>query len=534
MTKDNAHIDDIEKVNDEHSSINNIEGLSSVIIESQRLDNVQYFDITLPFKWDTTYDIRHVDIKIKKTHLCDNNELLHDITLSFDDVFAKSFRPYAFYGISSEFNLSRQKTIRNIKSYYGFEATHKLITGSYLNSRSYYGVDTKHTITKVKQFNTNAYYGIDIDLSITKVKQFNQSASYGNSAIGYVTTPQRVRPNAYFGIRAEFDLWTELAPTTDAHFGISASYKFYKYKSLSTDSYFGIINEYRFQRPLWSFKPKAYFGSYASNDHHKLALEFLEKFKCFHDVPYNNTSMDLDLEEQIFDHNIVSPEAWMRIEYKLSRRPYFLPISAYYGASMVEAPKPKFKASNYFGSFADTYRMNMYNPIAHLCDGNNTLAGTNVMIDFNVPDRHCFRGTGGYYGASIDYDLTPKQSRTFKGYYGCEAKYQFKIDKKFKPYAYYGSYIWFGLTTDTKLKPIAGYGTAVRSSIRPREYQAYYGFESFYKLSMLYKLEFLEDGCLSNEYIPVDENGNVDVITKKSQAIEGYTYQHTIKRRVYY
>ena len=77
------------------------------------------------------------------------------------------------------------------------------------------------------------------------------------------------------------------------------------------------------------------------------------------------------------------------------------------------------------------------------------------------------------------------------------------------------------------------YGKQVLSSIWLPPMYSYYGYSIMARLVTGYEVEFLEEGCLDNEYQYSPDSGDTDIQSFQIAAIELLPFRHSIKGRCF-
>lgn len=99
--------------------------------------------------------------------------------------------------------------------------------------------------------------------------------------------------------------------------------------------------------------------------------------------------------------------------------------------------------------------------------------------------------------------------------------------------------IWIGCTLRAELATTYGIGSRLHDGVST---QVEFERESSYisagesvmgNIDMTFYVEFAEVGCLDNEFIPINENGDPDISKRLPVCVEGYDFLHDLKARCY-
>lgn len=497
-------------------------------------------------------DLNHNNPEVIWGYNCEDESITIEINVDTnDDSRVIRLTADAFYGSSADGTIEQSKTIwanasygssansiikiassLRFNGYHGSYANGKIYVPILLWANSSYGSEANSNLYLIKQLWHDSSYGSAVKYEIVLPKILEYNASYGAQTSYNIAIPKFINVDASYGSSSTYELVVSEANYIIAKYGSSATYNFYKYKNVNSVANYGAYATQSYQRDLIKIRVNASYGAYLKDSTDKLFIEFITRLPCSFDLPKKYNNADIDLAKDIFDTNLENPETWIRVEGSLSRKPVFFGFEASYGARMVEQEKIKFNFSAYNGSVGDTTQMNMYDPDISFCIGNTILNGLDVMIDFNTPNRSCRFAKGAYFGAKVNYTLIPRPIKNNTASYGASAT--FKFVQYYKYNSSYGAGATFYLITDKRLNTDVAYGAYAAYKLRSREYIASYGAYATFKLSMIYMIEFLEDGCLENEDIPTNTDGTINYDKIRTQAIEGENYKHTIKRRVFY
>ena len=100
---------------------------------------------------------------------------------------------------------------------------------------------------------------------------------------------------------------------------------------------------------------------------------------------------------------------------------------------------------------------------------------------------------------------------------------------------WHGDMVWCNLRTNVQLQGWKAYDGSYMNTFKldfPPEYM-YAGEEVNVILKNHYDVEFLEEGCVDNEYLVIDQEGKIDYDKSTKACIEFLPFEHSLKARCY-
>lgn len=169
--------------------------------------------------------------------------------------------------------------------------------------------------------------------------------------------------------------------------------------------------------------------------------------------------------------------------------------------------------------------------------GNTIPDGGDANVELNPPEFMSLEKTSfrsGEYGL-FNLHIRP----VTKAYIPVDsARVDFYLstdDSRFMINCYHGDMLQTNLRTSVQLQGWKAYDGAYLSTFKldfPPEYM-YSGEEVLVDLKNHYDVEFLEEGCVDNEYLVIDQEGKIDYDKSTKACIEFLPFEHALKARCY-
>lgn len=170
--------------------------------------------------------------------------------------------------------------------------------------------------------------------------------------------------------------------------------------------------------------------------------------------------------------------------------------------------------------------------IIKTCPSNEILDGDDLSIDMIDPYTYDCDANYIYQGQELKVDLEISPNLQGQFYYSNS----FEIDLEVIPWEariWYGNNVQVALSTTEKLDAEISQGNILEVQIYEEPIECFYGNEVHIEMMTEYDVSFVDEGCLENEYIYVDENGvRLDYLTIKD-TVELMPYRHWIKAKCY-
>lgn len=171
-------------------------------------------------------------------------------------------------------------------------------------------------------------------------------------------------------------------------------------------------------------------------------------------------------------------------------------------------------------------------PKINLCYPNVFPSPDNMEVELEWNEESCYSDFL-WGGESIRVDLSTIKSYVPMAYEGQTFYADFVIYDLWRARIWVGEMLIPTLSTVPALYPKMFHGESFEVDLAPHEAKAHTGESLEASLEISYYVEFLEKGCLENEFIPIDENGDPDIEKRSPVTIEGEPFLHDIKARCF-
>jgi hypothetical protein len=171
------------------------------------------------------------------------------------------------------------------------------------------------------------------------------------------------------------------------------------------------------------------------------------------------------------------------------------------------------------------------NNIHRLCKGFFIPNGNNIEIELiDVLDENCYVDRI-YTGERFNTVLSATSGPASTNYFGESASASLTLEYWL---AYGGECAYAALSTTVRQDGWAREGSSMFIKFYEPDWVGFGGESAFVtSLEIDIQVEFLEEGCLDNEYIYMNEDGDPIPEKFESVPIELYPYQHNIKARCF-
>ena len=171
-------------------------------------------------------------------------------------------------------------------------------------------------------------------------------------------------------------------------------------------------------------------------------------------------------------------------------------------------------------------------PKINLCYPNVFPSPDNMEVELEWNEESCYSDFL-WGGESIRVDLSTIKSYVPMAYEGQTFYADFVIYDLWRARIWVGEMLIPTLSTVPALYPKMFHGESFEVDLAPHEAKVHTGESLEASLEISYYVEFLEKGCLENEFIPIDENGDPDIEKRSPVTIEGEPFLHDIKARCF-
>lgn len=179
-------------------------------------------------------------------------------------------------------------------------------------------------------------------------------------------------------------------------------------------------------------------------------------------------------------------------------------------------------------SSAPTVSLQDYN--FALCPGNLIPDGDYTFIELATTyDATCYADML-YDGETMSVDLAQEMRPTPREYDGERMDFDLYVNPIMTLLAYDGEVC---RVSNPEFSPTYQDGEVMQFRFYEANYEGADGEEMTFDIQTRYFVEFLENGCLDNEYIPANENGDADMDRFRSVPIELDYFSHNIKARCF-
>lgn len=218
--------------------------------------------------------------------------------------------------------------------------------------------------------------------------------------------------------------------------------------------------------------------------------------------------------------------------------------------SLLTAPRYG-QTDSQFGEqiFVDLYDPIKFEPESYAGDQirlNDFYQDLNIRLTFGnlIPDIH--RADIELDAPNPDHDTTIRSLTGEQVRWDLERHTQFETEQcfgetsqavltidSFAPRTGFGHHIGVALSTTVQFKSASYTGEIVEPDLYRPPLMSYMGEQVSVAISIKYEVEFLEEGCLDNEYVYANENGDEDKSKYEIQAVEKKMFRHDLKGRCY-
>lgn len=175
-------------------------------------------------------------------------------------------------------------------------------------------------------------------------------------------------------------------------------------------------------------------------------------------------------------------------------------------------------------------------PRINLCYPNVIPNGDNVEVELDWREDTCYADADyAYAGESARASLSAnKRFYPAPWTVGEVMTLDLSLRELWRLQVWTGQRMSFDLATTVLFAPAAfRTGESFKGTLEELTALAYTGQSVSASLEISYYVEFLETGCLENEYVPVDENGDPMPEKATTVCMEGIEFSHDIKARCY-
>lgn len=224
----------------------------------------------------------------------------------------------------------------------------------------------------------------------------------------------------------------------------------------------------------------------------------------------------------------------------LSCRPRF-DIEAYGGELLDTVDKTNYIVQDlagepqmYFRSAEAFALMSFESVFVHrLCKGYFIPSGNDISIELtDILDENCYVDRA-YTGEVMRSSLCPTRYFGILNYFGERVSLELTVSHPWSLWANGGERLLLDLATTIRQDGVAREGSNMFVKLWEPDWIAGDGQSAVTSLELDVQVEFLDAGCLDNEYIYMDEDGDPIPEKFESVPIELYPYQHDIRTRCY-
>lgn len=464
-----------------------------------------------------------------------------------------NFSPEFFEGAVGEFNLATTTSIVlndfvegatatavldtrpvvtfPLDAYDGAEAAATLWTAVSMQPLGYEGAyaDVVLTINPSAEMLFNAYDGGSAEFTLSTALQFGTVPSYDGAT---ATADLDTLENWYFyeGAEVSLSLATSITMPMDGYEGGLATLNLSTFPSEGM----GVFSGYEGASAEASFTTLPQVLLYPNEI--KFNIGFNYDILGFGGIDLNNTACCPIKENHARIELTAGPAPDERYDgdkvvftVELSALPRFS-MNVYEGA-IFDSIEPQLLSFNFLdgaGGIISSVIYDEYN--FNLCTGNFIPDGDHVNVELIAGDSLCEDSTMVYEGATVTLDLQANPNFQIPLPEGPYMDFNITLEAAWILNFYAGEYV---RVSNPEFEPTVGEGATVSIQFEEKDIYGFSGEFMEVSLSTDYDVEFLELGCLDNEFMPTNENGDPDLEKFNPVPVELEFFSHSIKARCF-
>ena len=260
---------------------------------------------------------------------------------------------------------------------------------------------------------------------------------------------------------------------------------------------------------------------------------------CYtHDKIGDNFNLELAHYDDPRKHNAMTTTKSIQMHVSLLTAPRLGFVNSGYGEAVDVKSEPFLIFPEITGAYGKLFKLwgDLVNDTNVRLNYGNIIPDihySDVELGVSIPDNDYYHYTFTGKAVTIPLFETTKHYYPRAYYAWFDVKAELYAPKKYWLRSEYGKENKVKLSTTVLMSARSRYGKQVLSSIWLPPMYSYYGYSIMTRLVTGYEVEFLEEGCLDNEYQYSTDSGDTDIQSFQIAAIELLPFRHSIKGRCF-